>query len=225
MSNFYAKPSGDYAIDSFESKANIAAAYDYLHALGFNDNAIIGMLGNAYAESGMNPWLWNGNVYDPAHVAYGLFQFYPGSTYINSTWIPGYAPNLSTSTITTGADPDDAYGQLYAVVNDSLNKWVGTCWGPWSSSDYPDLYAKHTYILNTYGDGYGITINDFKNIYVYSDACFAFLACYERPNYPNYLQRLGYCAYIKTVVDNLQGLDILFMKRFFIDRHFKPLGL
>lgn len=221
MSDFYAKPRNDYAIDSAETRNNTIKIYQYLHAQGFSDESIIGILGNIYAESGMNPWLWNGNVYSPSSVAYGLFQFYPGSSYTNATWIPNHSPNLSTTEITPGADPDDAYGQLYAVANDSLNKWVGTCWGPWSSSTYPDLYAKHTYILNTYGDGYGITINDFKRINVYSDAVFAFVACYERPETPGYLTRLGYAATLKRIVDQIShNLDILFLKRFIIDKQF-----
>ena len=224
MSDFYAKPSGGYAITSIEGKNNIVKCYNYLHSLGYHDNAIVGIMGNVMAESSLNPFLWENNVVN-YNNGYGLFQFTPASEYINANWIPNHAPNESTSIIQTGADPDDAYGQLYAVVYDSFNKWLGTCWRSyWSASDYPDLYSKHTYILNTYGDGYGITMNDFKGIYDYSDACFAFLACYEGPAVPNYLTRLNYCAQIKPIIDQIVGnLDILFLKRFIIDKQFKKM--
>lgn len=220
MSNFFAKPSGGYAISSVEGTQNIKMIYEYLHALGYVDNAIVGILGNVYGESALNPWLWEGNVVSYSN-GYGLFQFTPASEYINASWIPDHAPNESTSTTTAGADPDDAYGQLYALVNDSFGKWLGTCWRSyWDPNDYPDLYVKHTWILNEYGDGYGITMNDFKLISDYSDACFAFLACYEGPAVPNYLTRLGYCAQIKPIIDSLSSMDIFFLKRI-IDIQFK----
>lgn len=212
MSSFNAKPSGGYAISSTEGTNNIKVIYNYLHAQGYVDNAIIGILGNVYGESALNPWLWENNTVSYSN-GYGLFQFTPASEYINATWIPDWAPNESTSQALPGADPDDGFGQLYALVNDTFGKWLGTCWRSyWDPADYPDLYTKRTYILNTYGDGYGITMNDFKSIYDYSDACFAFLACYEGPLIPNYLTRLGYCADIKPIIDNL-GTDIMLLKR------------
>lgn len=217
---FYAKPSGGYAINSTEGESNIIAMHAYLHVNGFVDNAIIGILGNVYGESALNPWLWENNTVSYSH-GYGLFQFTPASEYINASWIPNHAPNESTTEAQPGASPDDALGQLYALVNDSFGKWMGTCWRSyWDPSDYPDLYVKRSYILNTYGDGYGITMNDFKRISDYSDATFAFLACYEGPAVPNYLQRLGYAAQIKPIIDRLKGLDILFLKKFIIDRQF-----
>ena len=217
---FYAKPSGGYAINSTEGRSNIIGMHAYLHAHGFVDNAIVGILGNVYGESALNPWLWENNTVSYSH-GYGLFQFTPASDYINASWIPNHAPNESTTEAQPGASPDDALGQLYALVNDSFGKWMGTCWRSyWDPNDYPDLYVKRSYILNTYGDGYGITMNDFKLITDYSDATFAFLACYEGPAVPNYLQRLGYAAQIKPIIDSLKGLDILFLKKFIIDRQF-----
>lgn len=218
---FYAKPSGGYAINSLEGTANIKAVYDYLSPLGYSDDAITGILGNVYGESALNPWLWENNTVTYSG-GYGLFQFTPASEYINASWIPNHAPNESTTQAQPGASPDDALGQLYALVNDSFGKWLGTCWRSyWDPNDYPDLYLKRTYILNTYGDGYGITMNDFKRISDYSDATFAFLACYEGPAIPNYLQRLGYAYDIKQIIDDLSGFDILFLKKFFIERQFK----
>lgn len=214
MSSFYAKPSGGYGINSTAGTNNILRIYDYFHAEGYEKNAILGILGNVYGESALNPWLWENNTVSYSH-GYGLFQFTPASEYINATWLPNHAPNESTSTTTAGADPDDALGQLYAMVHDSFGKWVGYCWRSyWSSSDYPDLYAKRGYILNTYGSGTYLSMSQFKTIYDYSDACFAFLACYEGPAVPNYLTRLGYCAQIKPIIDAYAGgEDILLVKK------------
>ena len=223
---FYAKPSGGYAIHSAEGTANIKAVYDYLHADGYSDDSIVGILGNVYGESALNPWLWENNTVSYSH-GYGLFQFTPASEYINASWIPDWAPNESTSSQTAGADPDDALGQLYALVNDTFGKWYPYCWRTyWDASDYPDLYAKRGYILNTYGNGTTLTMNQFKTITDYSDACFAFMACYEGPgDYGNpldgnYLRRLGHAASIKTIIDQYsKQFDILFMKKI-IDRQF-----
>ena len=105
MSSFFAKPSGGYAINSVEGTQNIKMIYEYLHARGFVDNAIVGILGNVYGESALNPWLWENNTVSYSN-GYGLFQFTPASEYINASWIPDHAPNESTSTTTAGADPD-----------------------------------------------------------------------------------------------------------------------
>lgn len=213
MSSFYAKPSGGYAIQSLEGTANITAAYHYLSNEGYSDNAIVGILGNVVAESGLNPWLWENNTVTYSG-GYGLFQYTPASEYINATWLPNHAPNESVSEAEPGADPDDALGQLYAFVNDTFGKWVGTCWRSyWDPNDYPDLYAKHNYILNTYGNGSYLTMNEFKDISDYSDSCFAFLACFEGPAIPNYLTRLSYCYDVKQIIDNISGDNILLFKR------------
>lgn len=221
MSSFYAKPSGGYSISSHEGTTNIQRIYDYLHAEGYSDDAIIGILGNVVGESALNPWLWENNTVSYSH-GYGLFQFTPASEYINASWVPDWAPNESTSQQTPGADPDDALGQLYCLVNDTFGKWLGTCWRSyWSSSDYPDLYAMHTYILNHYGSGSYLSMSQFKVIDDFDYACFAFLACYEGPAIPNYLTRKNYCDQIKPIIDEYIGkLDILFLKKFIIDRQF-----
>lgn len=214
MSSFYAKPSGGYGINSTEGTNNILRIYDYLHADNYSKDAIIGILGNVVGESSLNPWLWENNTVSYSH-GYGLFQFTPASEYINGSGIPNHAPNLSTSSTTSGADPDDALGQLYCLVTDKFGKWLGTCWRSyWSSSDYPDLYAMHTYILNHYGSGSYLSMSQFKNIDDYAYACFAFLACYEGPAIPNYSTRKNYCDQIKPIIDAYAGgEDILLWKR------------
>lgn len=213
MSSFYAKPSGGYLISSTEGTANITAAYHYLSNEGYSDNAIVGILGNVVAESGLNPWRWQNDTVN-YYNGYGLFQYTPASDYIDASWIPNWAPNEDTSAEEPSADPDDALGQLYAFVNDTFGKWVGYCWrNYWDPNDYPDLYAKHNYILSTYGSGSYLTLNQFKDISDYSDSCFAFLACFEGPAVPNYLPRLSYCYDVKQIIDNISDDNLLLFKR------------
>lgn len=213
MSSFYAKPSGGYAINSTEGITNIKRIYDYLHSRGYADSCIIGILGNVYGESSLNPWLWENNTVAYGY-GYGLFQFTPASEYINASGIPDHAPNLSVSQQTAGADPDDALGQLYCLVNDTFGKWMPYCWRSyWSASDYPTLYDIRTSILNTWGNGSTLTMSQFKAITTVSDAVFAFLACYEGPAVPNYSTRLYYANQIKPIIDAYIGKgDILFLK-------------
>lgn len=215
MSSFYAKPSGGYNITSVAGTNNILRIYDYLSAEGYSDEAIIGILGNVVGESALNPWLWEGNVVNYSN-GYGLFQFTPAREYINASGVPHHAPNTSTSSTVSGADPDDALGQLYCLVTDKFGKWMGYCWrNYWSSSDYPGLYAMHAYILNHYGSGSYLSMSQFKNMDNYEYACFAFLACYEGPAIPNYTTRKNYCDQIAPIIYAYSGhrTDILLTKR------------
>lgn len=215
---FYAKPTGYYTYDSTEGTANIKAVYDYLSPEGFTKNCIIGILGNVAGESSFNPWLWEHGTYNP-NDGYGLFQYTPASEYINATWLPDYAPNIDPPNTTPGASPNDAKAQLYAFVNDTFNKWDPNCWSPlWDPSDYPDLYTKRTYILNTYGSGSSLSMSQFKTITDYSDATFAFLGCFEKPLVPNYSARLAYAAQVKTILDDYSGHIPLPILKKIIDR-------
>ena len=78
MSDFYAKPSGGYAIGSTQGNTNCYRTYDYLTASGYARNCIIGILGNVYGESALNPWLWENNTYN-LNNGYGLFQAKDGT--------------------------------------------------------------------------------------------------------------------------------------------------
>ena len=40
------------------------------------------MMGNAYGESGWNPWRWQNDTYN-VNNGYGLFQYTPASGYLN----------------------------------------------------------------------------------------------------------------------------------------------
>lgn len=221
MSSFNAKPRDTYLISSSEGATNIKRIYDYLLSNGYAYNCIIGIEGNIYQESGLNPWLWEDNTVNYAK-GYGLFQFTPASDYINATGIPNHAPNLTTTAQSPGADPDDAYGQMYCVINDTFGKWVSSCWRSYYPiSDFPDLYAERQHVLTTYGNGSSLTQAQFKLINDYTDACFAFLMCYEGPANESgntirdkYNARLNYCAQIKTILDSYGGSgDILFLKK------------
>ncbi len=221
---FYAKPDGGYAITSTEGTANIKAVYDYLNPLGYTKNCVIGILGNVGEESGYNPWYWENHTYNPA-AGYGLFQFTPASEYLNASWLPDWAPNTDPSQTVPGASPNDAWAQLYAVANDSFAKWVDTCWRSyWDPNTYPYLYNLRAHILSTYGTSNRLSMSQFKTINNIEDALFAFFACYEGPSAPidtKFATRMNYAMQVKTILDNYSGMmDILFMKRFIIDRNF-----
>lgn len=224
---WHAQPSGGYyngigPVTNPDAIDNINMIWSYLSGNGFTREAAAGIMGNMTAESGLNPWRWENDTYNTSY-GYGLVQYTPGSDYINLTGIPDHAPNLSTSIQTPGASPSDGNGQLYVFVNDTLGKWVNTCWRSyWNPSTYPTLYTQHTHILNTYGSGTSLSIAQFATITDLADATFAFLACFEGPSVPNYSSRLTAAQH---VLDAMGGggtpLDILFMKKFFIDRQFK----
>lgn len=184
---WHAKPSGGYTQTSPEYFDNIKAFSSYFFSQLYAREAIAGMLGNVYAESNLNPWLWDGS-------AYGLFQFTPGSEYINNmTQVPYYAPNLSSSQQTAGAEPTDAIAQMYVFANDLLGKWTTTCWRPyWDVNTYASLYAMRSQILSQYGNGSSLTMAQFSQIDNLEYATFAFLACYEGPAVPNQSQRYQY---------------------------------
>lgn len=114
-----AKPSGGYAIDSNEAKLNMFEFKDSLDA-SWTIYAIAGALGNIANESAFNPWRWQSDTvnYD---AGYGLVQFTPASGYING--YTNYA-NLSTSSVTTGARPEDGACQCDVLRNDSMGKWT-----------------------------------------------------------------------------------------------------
>lgn len=96
-----------------EAEDNAVEIYNVLRSLGFNYNAICGVLGNIGYESGYNPWKWQINTGTTSDIlastdtylishqtghAYGLFQNDPAGDYINSTIAqsyPEYGPNFS----------------------------------------------------------------------------------------------------------------------------------
>lgn len=197
---FYAKPSGGYATDSTEWTNNVYTIYNYLSAEGYTMECVSGMLGNMFAESGLNPWRWQNNVVNYS-AGYGLMQFTPASGYINLTGIPQHAPNLSTSQQTTGASSDDGYAQLYVFIHDTLSKWYSPLWRSyWDQSAYPDLYNQARNVLIAYGNGSTLTMSQFAGITDVYSSTLAFLGCYEGPAVPNYDTRLFYALHIYDVL-------------------------
>ena len=185
------KPSGGYAVDSAEGIENINEYYSYFNGTTTYE-CVVGMLCNIQAESGFNPWRWQGDHIASGYTnGYGLYQFTEANAYINLTGIPGHAPNLSVSQVSGGL-PSDALAQMYVFKEDILVKWKKSCWRTyWNPADYPDLYFRRQFILDNYGDGSELTMRQFFTIDNVENACFAFLACYEGPQVPNYDARIN----------------------------------
>lgn len=183
---WHAKPTGSYGYNSDEGRDNIAEINKFFNGRGYTLESQAGIIGNVIGESGLNPWRWQGDEYDLTG-GYGLFQYTPASEYINGcTNISNYSPNLSVTSITPNANPRDGLAQLTVFADNSLGKWVPTCWRPyWDTETYVDLYQVRNRILNVYGDGSGLSMKQFMGINNVYDSTFAFLACFEGPAVPN----------------------------------------
>lgn len=188
---WYAKPSGGYHYNSVEGRANINMMNGFFNGEGYTIESQAGMFGNVYNESSLNPWRWQYDRFSLS-LGYGLFQFTEARDYINNCQSnPGYGPNLSVSTITQGARPEDGWSQCIAMSDDQLSKWTSWCWrNYWDRNTWSHLWSERQRILNTWGDGSSITLAQFKQITDIYDAVFVFLACYEGPPTPGgYTQR------------------------------------
>lgn len=190
---WYAKPRGAYNLSSDEAKANMIEIAVYLLAKEYTPAAIAGVIGNAYGESGLNPWRWQSDTVNQ-NAGYGLFQYTPASDYINKCAdVEGYAPNLSVTNQTEGAEASDGMAQVIVFDTNKLLKWVSTCWRPyWDKQTYSELYSMRQTILTNNGDGSHLTMEQFKAIEYIEHATFAFLACFEGPAIPNLQPRLDY---------------------------------
>lgn len=186
--SWYAKPSGSYAWGSTEADQNTSNIADILTTNGCTIEVCSGVIGNVRGESGLNPWRWQSDRFNLSN-GYGLYQYTPASGYINNAIAqanPYYAPNKSTITQTSGAMPHDGACQTQVMIDNSLGKWVNTCWRSyWSTSTYSSIYTDTRYILNTWGDGSRISIGQFKSINDVYYATLCFLACFEGPRVPN----------------------------------------
>ena len=200
---WYAKPTGAYRLSTVEAKSNMTQISAYLSSKGYSHSAVCGVIGNAYAESGLNPWRWQSDVVNLS-AGYGLFQFTPASGYIDGCAdVNGYAPNLSTDAQTPGSTPSDGLSQLIVFDTNKLLKWVSTCWRSyWDKTKYAELYAMCQTILTNYGDGSRLSIEQFKAIDSVQYATLAFLACFEGPASPNLPPRV---VYANTAYDYLYG--------------------
>lgn len=125
--SWQAKPSGGYGVNSEEWKANLIEIYNQLGGT-WTMEAICGMAGNFQTESGMNPWRWQSDSVSltDSKKGYGLPQFTPAYGYINDygKTAYGYSPNLSTTSITEGATPEDGMAQLVVIDGDLAGKFL-----------------------------------------------------------------------------------------------------
>lgn len=119
-----AKPRGAYAVGSDEWTANVWAFWEVCQKLGYSKEACAGMAGNSQGEGGMNPWRWQSDTVNMS-AGYGLFQYTPASGYIDNYGRTSsyYAPNLSTSIITSGALATDGIAQIECIG--ASGKYVG----------------------------------------------------------------------------------------------------
>lgn len=126
---WHAKRTGGYSYPEQEYIDNVWEAYYLLSDAStttplsgdaWSLYAICGMLGNATAESGLNPWRWN------SIGAYGLVQFYPSTYYIGGRGVgkSGYAPSTSPSASGDGANASDGKAQLLVVDDPSGTKYI-----------------------------------------------------------------------------------------------------
>ena len=192
---WHAKPSGYYGYATNDGKENIYEMNKFFNNRGYTLQAQAGIIGNVIGESGLNPWRWQNDTYDLSG-GYGLFQYTPAQGYIDGgVNLEHYAPNLSVTTITDGADPKDGIAQLTAFADNSLGKWMSSCWRTyWDTYEYSELFELRNRILSVYGDGYTLTMDDFKGIDNVYNATFAFLACFEGPAVPNMESRYAYAS-------------------------------
>ena len=184
---WHAKPSGSYDYSTGDGLDNLWEMAGGM--TGWSDAAKAGAIGNSVHEGGMNPWRWQ---YDSSsqipNGGYGLFQYTPGSGYTN---LSGATPNMSVTSQTTGATPQDGAFQVSVLINDTLSKWVSSCWRSyWDTTLYASLYSYRQDLLNQYGNGSTITMAQYAAIPTDVEACtFIFLACFEGPAKPNYTNR------------------------------------
>lgn len=182
---WYAKPKGSYSITSTEGLANIWEMASCFPA--WTDEAKSAAIGNSIHEGGLNPWRWQSDsAASIPNGGYGLFQFTPGSGYTSSGW-PTKAPNMSVSSVTSGARADDGQAQCEVMASNYLGKWVSSCWRSyWSPTTYNVLYAYRQDVLNRWGSGSSISLAQFGQCQDVDAATFIFLACFEGPKIPNY---------------------------------------
>lgn len=172
MSQWYAKPSGGYATLSNESKNNMDMIYSVFSAQGYTLEAVCAIIGNMANESAMNPWRWQNDTVNYS-AGYGLIQFTAARDYINLTGVPYHSPNLSTSSQTSGATPEDGFAQCSVIYNDTLNKWQSNIWRDyWSTQTYVAEYAYMQTLRETYGRY--ISQDTFKQITDLQAATFIF---------------------------------------------------
>lgn len=129
--SWHVKSSGAYALKSSECTDNAKEVYNYLSARGWKLNAIAGVLGNAWHESGMNPWRWQSDSIGATtgspwyNKGYGLWQFTDAGTYINNELVKAnanYGPNFSDK----AGKSTDGIAQCYCIDVDARGGYIPT---------------------------------------------------------------------------------------------------
>ena len=192
-----AKPSGPYSLQSGEARGNMEEMFAIFNNWGYRQEASCGMFGNVFAESGLNPWRWQSDHVNE-NAGYGLFQFTPASSYLEgAASLPQFSPHRSVTEVPPGATPEDGACQCFVINNDTLNKWVSSCWRSyWDKNKYASEWALAQQILEKYGSGGRLSLREFSGMDSLYEATFAFLACYEGPAVPNFQTRYAYAAEI-----------------------------
>lgn len=103
--DWHAKTYGGYGRSSTEAFENAICVYNLLSSIGWTCQAISAVYGNIEAESGYNPWRWEGDNVPSTSGSkshgYGFCQFTPATKYINNAFArscTGYGPNYSNLT-------------------------------------------------------------------------------------------------------------------------------
>lgn len=192
---WHAKPSGGYLMSSVEGTENIYEMHYMFDNAGYTIESQAGIVGNVYNESALNVWRWQGDSVNLLYGGYGLFQYTASTQAATDRYIqvcsglPYYAPNLSTTGITSGALPTDAICQVNVFLTDYLQKWNPYIWRSYWPAD-ATLRAKVNSILSRWGNGTTLTLAQFSQITNIEDATIAFLGAFEGPAVPNWQSRV-----------------------------------
>lgn len=82
---------GNRYLTQAESDSNALEVAAILTRLQWTPNAIAGVLGNMYRESGINPGIWQNLDYGNMNGGFGLVQWTPATNYINWATEKGYS--------------------------------------------------------------------------------------------------------------------------------------
>lgn len=137
--DFYCKKTGAYSQSSNEAIENAHKAWSILGGRGWTINAFVGFWANVGAESGYNPWRWQGdnvrasNGYPWKNIGYGFTQFTPAKKYISDSKaqaINGFGPNFSNRVGSVA----DGHAQLLFV--DQYADYIPTSRFPMSYAEF-----------------------------------------------------------------------------------------
>lgn len=109
---------------------NAYLVWAYLSSEGFSAAAAAGILGNMYAESGINPAQWQNFDIGNYHLGYGLVQWTPASNYTD--WATNH--NIDRT------DPDEnGQGEMDYLWTTWSSHWITTSSYPYTTDQYKQL--------------------------------------------------------------------------------------